>query len=43
MENEELKGFLTSVRQGEIKLESEMYEPLVRWNCRECFEYSRFE
>ena len=43
MENKEIKGFLTGVRQGKIKLESEMYEPLVRWNCRECFEYSRFE
>ena len=30
MENKEIKGFLTGVRQGEIKLESEMYEPLVR-------------
>ena len=43
MENEVIKGFLTGVRQKKIKLESEMYEPLVRRNTRLWFEHSWFE
>ena len=38
-----IKNFLTKVRNKKIKYESQMYEPLVRRNCRLCFEYSCFE
>ena len=43
MANKATKDFLSGVRQQEIKLESEMYKPLVRRNSRLSFEYSRFE
>ena len=43
MENEVIKGFLTRVSQKKIKLESEMYEPLVRRNSGLRFESSRFD
>ena len=43
MENKVIKGFLTRVSQKKIKLESDMYEPLVRRNRRLRFECSRFE
>ena len=35
--------FLDEVTRGAIPLESQMYKPLVRWNCCLCFEYSCLE
>ena len=43
LKNQVITDFLNDVRHKAVQVENTMYEPLVRRNCRLCFEYSCFE